>query len=103
MIPGEMAGRPHTPPPSDGASGSGSEALQKLGSSVCEQATQVPRLMAPRDPRGGSPRPPSQPLPAVYAACKVGSWEKALLRPRVEGGLGAAKTLSREWPAETYS
>lgn len=50
MVPGEMAGRPHTPPPSEGASGSGSEALQKLGSSVCEQATQVPRLLAPRDP-----------------------------------------------------
>lgn len=101
MVLGEMAGMPHAPPQSERGIWIRLRALQKLASSVWTQVTQACRLLAPWDPRGGAPAkasfgcPQSQTLPAVYGACKLGSWKKALPRPRVEGRLGAVKALSR--------
>ena len=90
MVPGKWQAC-HTPHPGQtGASGSGSEAVHKLGSSVCEPATQVPRLLAPRDPRGGGPQPRPPPA-AMYGACKVGKLGKSSAHAKGEGWVGGCE------------
>ena len=97
MVPGKWQAC-HTPHPGQtGASGSGSEAVHKLGSSVCEPATGTQTAGPQGSPRRRSPAkassscPQSQPLPAMYGACKVGKLGKSSAHAKGEGWVGGCE------------